>query len=121
VIVECRHHSYEEIMRAGAEQYQDVLESLSSAGLPAVFTQTGGMCAALEIRLETGWSVLVTEAEDSLTWDRSEHATWRAGLYPDGNEHDQGALAYEATDDGSIEALLDLIRSLLAGPILHAP
>jgi len=33
-----------------------------------VFTQTGGMCAALEGTLEAGQHLLITDAEDSLSW-----------------------------------------------------
>ncbi len=56
---------YDSTMRAGAARYQDVLDALRVAGLPATFTQTGGMCAALEVMLDSGHTLLITDAEDS--------------------------------------------------------
>lgn len=46
--------SYDETMAWGAAQYADVLAALEAKGLPSTFTQTGGMCAAIEVQLETG-------------------------------------------------------------------
>ena len=70
--------------------YQDVLDRLAAAGLPAAFTQTGGMCAALEVQLETGHTLLITDADDTLAWDRREHEGWRVGLFPPGDEYARG-------------------------------
>ncbi|MDP9459968.1 MAG: hypothetical protein M3Q22_06875 [Actinomycetota bacterium] len=67
---------YESTMRLGQAQYQDVIDDLTGAGLPTSFTQTGGMNAALEVRLDGGHTLLVTDAEDSLSWARAEHAGW---------------------------------------------
>ena len=69
-----RTDCYAAAMAHGAAQYADVITALDEAGLPTVFTQTGGMCAALEMTLETGGHVLVTDAEDTLAWDRGQHA-----------------------------------------------
>jgi hypothetical protein len=74
--------SYEDTMRAGAREYTDVLAALNAAGYPATFTQTGGMCAAIEIQLESGHTILVTDAEDTLAWQRIDHHGWGVGLYP---------------------------------------
>jgi|GEM_PF-4783134 hypothetical protein len=41
-------------MRLGRREYADIIETISELGLPTEFTQTGGMNAALEVRLETG-------------------------------------------------------------------
>ncbi|MCZ2814482.1 hypothetical protein O2W15_23880 [Modestobacter sp. VKM Ac-2979] len=49
----------------GQSQYQDVIDGLSTAGLPATFAQTGGMNAALEVLLDGGHSLLITDFEDS--------------------------------------------------------
>lgn len=104
--------TYEETMAFGHAQYADVLDRLHDAGLPAVFTQTGGMCAAIEVQLETGRTLLITDAEDSLAWYRDEHRGWGVGLYAPGDHHD-GAIAFSETDDGTADALLTTIRSVL--------
>lgn len=111
--------TFDETMDLGAERYRDVLEILAGAGLPATFTQTGGMCAAIEVVLDGGRVLLVTDADDSLSWDRETHLGWGAGLYrPDGDGSylDDGPLAYDTTDDGSPRALVPLVRSVLLGP-----
>ncbi len=41
----------DDAMAIGAARYADVIAALTGAGLPTVFTQTGGMCAALEVTL----------------------------------------------------------------------
>jgi hypothetical protein len=62
----------DEAMAIGAARYADVIAALDTAGLPTVFTQTGGMNAALEVTLEAGQHLLVSAAEDSLSWDRDD-------------------------------------------------
>jgi hypothetical protein len=104
--------TYEETMAFGRAQYADVLDRLNAVGLPAVFTQTGGMCAAIEVQLETGRTLLITDADDSLSWYRNEHRGWGVGLYPPGDHHD-GAIAFTETDDGTTEALLATISTVL--------
>ena len=104
--------SYEDTMAWGAEQYADVLAALNKAGLPAVFTQTGGMCAAIEVQLETGATLLVTDAEDTLAWARTEHRGWGVGLYDAGEDKD-AAVAFGQVDDGDIPSLLDLVKDVL--------
>lgn len=73
---------YPTTMKIGQSRYQDVLDLLQAQGLGATFTQTGGMCAALEVLLDSGHTLLVTDAEDTLAWDREEHRGWGVGLYP---------------------------------------
>ena len=99
-------------MRAGALAYRDVLEALNHAGFPATFTQTGGMCAALEIQLEAGHTILVTDAEDALSWSRSEHCGWGVGLYPPGDDWDE-PLAYVQVDESDTQALLGAVHQVL--------
>lgn len=110
--------SYEETMRVGEARYREVLDALDAAGLPAVFTQTGGMCAALEVQLETGRTLLITDADDTLSWDRAEQHGWGVGLYEvDGAEDaDNGALAYAETESTSNDALFRLIDDVLMRP-----
>lgn len=104
--------SYEDTMAWGAEQYRDVLGRLEAEGLPAHFTQTGGMCAALEVQLETGHTLLITDAEDALSWARVEHEGWGVGLYEPGEDSD-GPLAFGAVADGGTEALLSLVGDVM--------
>lgn len=104
--------SYEETMAWGADQYRDVLARLESEGLPAHFTQTGGMCAAIEIQLETGHTLLVTDAEDTLSWARAEHAGWGVGLYEPGEDSD-APLAFGSVADSGLQALLTLVGDVM--------
>lgn len=104
--------SYEDTMRAGARAYADVLAALNAAGFPASFTQTGGMCAALEIQLEAGHTILVTDAEDTLSWSRAEHCGWGVGLYPPGDDWDE-PLAYVQVDASDAPALLAAVHQVL--------
>ncbi len=50
----------------GTARYADVIDALNGMGLPTVFTQTGGMCAALEVSLEAwiAWPVISTISVD---------------------------------------------------------
>lgn len=104
--------SYDDTMAWGAEQYRDVLTRLEAEGLPATFTQTGGMCAAIEVQLETGHTLLITDAEDTLSWARAEHEGWGVGLYEPGEDSD-GAMAFGQVPDGDVEALLGLVGDVM--------
>lgn len=105
---------YETTMTVGATRYQDVLDHLAGSGLRASFTQTGGMNAAIEIMLDGGYTVLVTDAEDSLAWDRDEHRGWGVGLYPPDQANTDGqCLAFDSSDDGTPQSLPTLVRTLL--------
>lgn len=105
--------TYEQTMRRGAAEYADVLQALWGAGFPASFTQTGGMCAALEVRLEAGATLLITDADDSLAWDRDEHCGWAVGLYPSEDAYDSGCLTFESAAEGDTETLLALVERVL--------
>lgn len=100
-------------MREGARQYQDVIDLMTTIGYATTFTQTGGMNAALEVALDDGRTLLITDAEDSLSWERSEHRGWGVGLYPRPDDIDNGPLAFETSEDGSLEALPPVIESVL--------
>ncbi len=79
-----------------------------------MFTQTGGMNAALEVQLDSGHTLLVTDAEDALSWERSEHQGWGVGLYPpDQADTDGECLAFGSTGDGTAAALLPLVDEVL--------
>lgn len=103
----------DEAMAYGTVQYADAIAHLNDAGLPTAFTQTGGMCAALEVTLEGGQTLLITDGEDTLAWDRTAHQGWSVGRYPRESEYDDEPLAFESSDDGSLPALLPLVRVVL--------
>ncbi len=108
--------SYRDTMLIGQASYQDVLDSLTAAGFGATLTQTGGMNAALEVLLDGGHTLLITDAEGSLSWDREEHQGWGVGLYPPDQANTDGdCLAFESTDDRSTAALLPLVNAVLTG------
>lgn len=107
-----RRLGYVETMKAGEAEYRDVLDALCQAGLPAVFTQTGGMCAALEVQLETGRTLLITANEDSLPWCRAELVGWGVGLYGS-DQDDTFPLAFGATNSPNLAALLDVIGDVI--------
>jgi hypothetical protein len=98
-------------MKAGAREYRDVLDRLAKEGLGGIFTQTGGMNAALEITLDGG-TVLITDAKDALSWSRAEHEGWFVGLYLRAEESD-GPVRYLETEDSSVDGLMTVLRKLL--------
>lgn len=105
---------YGETMLIGQARYQDVLDDLAKVGLPASFTQTGGMCAALEVTLDSGHTLLITDQNDTLAWEREEHHGWTVGLYPPDRAGSDGeCLAFGSTDAGEPAALLPLARTVL--------
>lgn len=105
--------SYDETMAVGQAEYQDVIDALAAAGLPTAFTQTGGMNAALEVRLDGGYSLLVTDADDSLSWARREQQGWGVLLYPPEQAYDGEPLASGSATDTSTTTLLELIQQVL--------
>ena len=72
------------------------------------------MNAALEVLLDGGHTLLISDAEESLSWDRREHHGWGVGLYPHDHAIEGGdCLAFDSTDDGLPEALVPLARAVL--------
>lgn len=104
--------SYDDTMAWGAEQYRDVLTLLEEEGLPAAFTQTGGMCAAIEVQLETGHTLLITDADDTLSWARAEHVGWGVGLYERDNDGNL-PIAFAQTDASDLDSLLKLVGDVI--------
>jgi len=106
-------------MALGQAQYQDVIDALRVAGLPATFTQTGGMNAALEVLLDGGHSLLITDFEDSLSWSREEHSGWLVSLYGPAEQYDGEPLASADTVDSdlpSLQAVIDRVLRLGISP-----
>jgi len=89
-----RANSVDEAMAVGTARYADVIAAHGAAGLPRVFTQTGGLSAALEVTLETGQHLLITDAEDSLSWVRGVERGWGVGRYVTDSEYDDGPLMF---------------------------
>lgn len=109
--------TYEQTMAWGAAQYRDVIDALATSGLRAEFTQTGGMCAAIEITLDGGHYVLLTDREDTLSWDRAEHAGWYCGLYePEERRANDGPLRWLHSDDGSAREAVRLAMTVIRPP-----
>lgn len=102
---------YNHEMALGQREYQDVLDQLAAIGLDGTFTQTGGMNAALEITLDGG-IVLITDFEDTLSWNRDEHQGWAVGFYSR-QDIDGLPTRFEATEDSSVEALIGLLQDVL--------
>jgi hypothetical protein len=102
--------TYDAAMSAGAREYSDVLSVLADCGR-AAFTQTGGWCAAIEVVPEAGYTLLITDADEPLSWSRAEHAGWRVSLY--GGEATDLPLASRNSVDGSLESLRSLIEVVL--------
>ena len=99
--------SIQAAMNIGAALYEDAIEELRCLGLPAEFTQTGGMCAALEVRLERGY-LLITDVDDSLPWQREELRGWGVGYYAS-DDVSEGPQDFEETDDTATSALAETV------------
>lgn len=97
----------------GAERYFDVIGALVAAGLPAEFITTGGNNAALEVILDNGAHLLVSNCDDALSWDRQQQHGWSVGRYRPSSEGDDGPVRWAESDDTSVEVLLDLICQVL--------
>jgi hypothetical protein len=108
---------YEAAMAMGSAGYRDAVDLLAAAGIPVTFTQTGGMCAALEARLEGRYTLLITDADDALPWDSSQRRGWGVGFYRPYNEHEDSPVAFGNTRDPSLAALLPLVRDVLAAGV----
>lgn len=111
--------SYNETMDWGARQYRDVLDALAEVGLDGEFTQTGGMCAALQVTLDGGYYLLFTDQEDTLSWSRVEHEGWYVGLFePEERRKVDGPVRYLLDPDGSPVMAVELAQRVLKGETL---
>lgn len=100
---------YDETMRIGAARYAAEIQALRVDGLPAEFTQTGGMNFAIEARLEDGGELLITDAEDCLSWDRDEQQGWGVGLYL---KDQDGPLVFDTCESNDLDSLRRLVRDV---------
>ncbi|MFB8276974.1 hypothetical protein [Nocardia colli] len=82
-------------------QYVDVLRLLTADGYLTGISDTGGDCEAIEIALPGDRRLLVTDKNELLADDRTEHAGWGIGFY----DQDDAQVFYITTDDGSAEGL----------------
>lgn len=110
---EYEQQRYEATMMAGAAQYQDVIDALNEAGLPTSFIETGGMNAALEVQLEAGETLLITDAEDAPPWDRADQEGRSVGRYVREGEYDDGPIAFATAPNTQLAALERLLHSVL--------
>lgn len=82
---------YTSYMGQAEANYQDVLDALHAAEIPATMTQTGGMCLAITFPWSMGSYFLLTDQDDVLSFERDEEQGWRLGLYTeDGDSHPAG-------------------------------
>ena len=108
--------TYEETMAWGARQYEDVLDALAAVGLDGEFTQTGGMCAAIQVTLDGGYYLLLTAHDDTLSWNRGQRLGWYVGLFaPDDRRQEDRPMRYVLDEDGSCENTVELTIRLLRG------
>lgn len=97
-------------MAVGAARYSSALKVLGRCGR-AEFTQTGGMCAALQVTLERG-VLLITDVDDSLPWKAEELRGWGVGFYW-GDDFGEGPEHFVDIDDTSPVALGELVEQCL--------
>ena len=71
------------------------------------------MNAAIEVQLETGAHLLITDTEEPLSWHRDDQRGWAAGMYP-GAEESEGAERFESTESNEVDALIEIIKQVLA-------
>ncbi|MDL9944589.1 hypothetical protein QSJ19_03110 [Gordonia sp. ABSL11-1] len=103
---------YDRALAEGAEEYRDVIDILGLAGIDLKFTQTGGMCAALEAEIDDGqYSLLITDADEPLAWYRTEKRGWGVGVYE--TEDASEAVWFETTENSDIESLIVLVDRAL--------
>ncbi|WP_301850987.1 hypothetical protein [Rhodococcus pyridinivorans] len=105
--------SYAKEMRRGASEYRDVLAALTNHGYDPEFTQTGGMCFAIKLNLTGARYALVTDMNEVLAPNRSDHHGWTVSVYDSAD--DSEAIRYESTDDGTVPALIALTGTVLSG------
>lgn len=103
---------YDRQLAAGANEYAAALFALREAGFPCEFSQTGGMNAAIEVRLERGW-VLVTDTDDALPWQKTYQRGWGVGYYTD-HSWCEGPVEFVDRADPRPELLPGLIRECLS-------
>jgi hypothetical protein len=103
--------TYDAEMVRGANEYADILTALASADYIAGFTQTGGMCFAIQLHLNDGTYALVTDKDDVLAPTRSDHRGWSIGIYDPKDTSDP--LRSESTDDSTAAGLLALAASMI--------
>ena len=102
--------TYEEEMRRGAAEYSDILAGLTAAGYNAEFTQTGGMCFAIQVHLNSASYALITDKEEILAPTRDGHRGWSIGIYDMQDTSDP--IRFESTDDGTLSGLLALASNV---------
>lgn len=103
--------NYENEMRRGADEYADVITALAAAGYTTGFTQTGGMCFAIQLHLNDGTYALVTDKDDVLAPNRSDHRGWTVAIYDPKDTSDPIRAA--STDDSTVTGVLELAADVI--------
>ncbi|MBC3760939.1 hypothetical protein ACUN7V_18100 [Quadrisphaera oryzae] len=97
----------------GRAEYGDVLALLDRAGLDASLTHDGDELRAIEVVLDDGQALVITEVDGCLAPRREEHRSWGVSLYPVGAERGEPVAWDGVPDDGSPEALMPLVSGVL--------
>ena len=103
---------FEETMASIKAQYQDVIDELTTAGLPTTFASVGGLNVGLEVRLDVGHVLLVTDAAGSLPSSRAEHDGWAVALFPSELGYSGEMVAGDASAVSSVAGLRALVDRL---------
>ncbi len=101
------------LQTGGQTEYGDVLALLARAGLDAALTHDGDELRAIEVVLDDGQSLVITEVDGALAPCRAEHRSWGVSLYPLGAERGEPVAWDGVPDDGSPEALVPLVSGVL--------
>ncbi|MEH3078067.1 MAG: hypothetical protein PGN11_15625 [Quadrisphaera sp.] len=99
--------------QGGHGEYCDVLDLLDRAGLDASLTHDGDELRAIEVVLDDGQALVITEVDGCLAARRAEHRSWGVSLYPVGAERGEPVAWDGVPDDGSPEALMPLVSGVL--------
>jgi hypothetical protein len=104
--------TYDNNMHDIGTTYRDVIEAVRTVLPGAFMTQTGGMNAAIEAPIEGGW-VWITDAYESLSWDRETREGWGVNLYIGDYDADPNYVRGDLTMDDSTDGLLTLLRAVV--------
>ncbi|MGQ7296595.1 hypothetical protein [Quadrisphaera sp. KR29] len=100
-------------MHGARAEYADVLQLLGRNGLEAALTHDGDELRAIEVLLDDGQALVITEVDGCLAPRRAEHRSWGVSLYPAGAERGEPVAWDGVPDDGSPEALVLLVSGVL--------
>jgi hypothetical protein len=103
-------------MKTAHHLYEDPISTVAAITGDAQLAQVGGLDLVLQANLEGAW-MWVTDLYDNLPWDRTNLQGWWAGIYQgrmDQTEPGRTPIVFDETDDPSMTALDQVVRSVLA-------